>query len=119
MRLMLAVLVVGVAATPALSDVVELTTGERIEGNPQEVSGISAVIEVAGTILRIERGKVRAVYLGAAPSQSTAPIPSTSQEALRALKALQSAVTAGLTYRDYGPRVADAKDHRRPLPRRA
>lgn len=97
-------------ASFAIADVVELKTGQRVEGTLKKLSLSSASIEVGGQLITFESGKIRAIYFGAAPgpAPSTAR-PSHAQDALRALKDLQSATSANVTYRDYGPRVTDTK----------
>ena len=87
------------------ADVVELKTGQRIEGTLKQATPTSVSIDVAGQTLTIEGEKVRAVYFGTAPSAQAVG----ETEALKALKALQSVTRAGVTYRDYTTRVGDAK----------
>jgi hypothetical protein len=92
---------------PVLGDVVELKSGQRIEGTLKQADQATVTVEVGGQVVKFKAEQVRAVYYGAAPS-TTAAVPPSS-DALRALKALQSAATAGVSYRDYAPRVTDAK----------
>ena len=92
---------------PAAADVVELKNGQRVEGAFKSADEVSVRIEVGGQTVTFKPEQVRAIYYGAAPATSSAP--SLGTEALRALKALQSAVGGGLTYRDYGPRLTDTK----------
>src|SRR5439155_804030 len=99
-------LLVGIAAS-AEAEVVELKTGQRIEGALQEVTAINVVIEVGGQRIIFERGKVRAIFFGAAPSPSSKI--GAGYEAVTALRALQSVTTSEISYRDYSPRVLDAK----------
>jgi hypothetical protein len=106
MRLALAIALV-LAAVPALADVVELKTGQRVEGTLKQADQATVTIEVGGQAIIFKAEQVRAMYYGSAPS--TAPVAEPASDALRALKALQSAATAGVTYRDYAPRVTDAK----------
>src|SRR2546422_7652991 len=114
MRLVLVLVVVSIgAASTAWSDVVELKTGQRVEGTLKQADQTAVTVEVGGQTIIFKAEQVRAVYYGAAPSATTSSSPSVSSsaaaEALRALKGLQSVTTAGVTYRDYGPRVQDAK----------
>lgn len=92
----------------AFADVVELKTGQRIEGNLKQATPTEVVIEVGGQVIIFSSEKVRAIYFGVAPSQNPEQ-SSARQEALRALKALKSVTEAGVSYRDYAPRVSDAK----------
>ena len=45
-------------------DVVELTTGERIEGTVVQTTASEVVIEVGGTEVRFGRDRVKAVFYG-------------------------------------------------------
>jgi hypothetical protein len=89
---------------PAVADVVELKTGQRVDGRLTHATPTSVSIEVAGQVLTIETDRVRAIYFGAAP-----PPVATEFESLSALKALQSVTRVGVTYRDYATRLGDAK----------
>jgi len=91
------------------ADVVELKTGERIEGTFKQANAAGVVIEVGGQAINMPLGKVRAIYFGAAPASPAQAHGSTSSDALDALKGLNSVTTSGITYRDYAPRVLDAK----------
>jgi len=106
MRLALTIALV-LAAVPALADVVELKTGQRVEGTLKQADQATVTIEVGGQAIIFPAEQVRAMYYGSTPA--TAPVAEPASQALRALKALQSAATAGVTYRDYAPRVIDAK----------
>ncbi len=103
----IAVLLLLIGTLPASADVVELKTDQRVEGDFKEATAAVVVVEVGGQVITFQRDQVRAIYFGAAPAPFTQP--SALQEALRALKALQSVTQGGVTYRDYGPRVNDAK----------
>jgi hypothetical protein len=94
----------------ACADVVEFTTGQRVEGQLKQVTAASVIIAVGGQTITFERAKVRAIYFGAAPPAAGAQ-PTLLKEALRALKSLQSVSRAGVIYRDYTPRVSDTKIH--------
>jgi hypothetical protein len=96
-----------ILASQAIADVVELTTGERIEGVAAQATLEKVTIEVGGQTLSFDRGKVRTLHLGSAPPAVSAK-PSPATEALAALKALQSVTRSGITYREYSPRVLDA-----------
>ena len=106
MRLALAIALV-LAAVPALADVVELKTDQRVEGTLKQADQATVTIEVGGQAIIFKAEQVRAIYYGSAPP--TAPVAEPASDALRALKALQSAATSGVTYQDYAPRVTDAK----------
>jgi hypothetical protein len=65
------------------------------------------VIEVGGQEMMFKPEQVRAIYFGTAPTSLGQP--STASEALKALRALESVTRGGIGYRDYAPRVLDAK----------
>jgi hypothetical protein len=102
-----------IASAPAASaDVLELKTGERLEGTFKQASvpgGI--VIEVGGQVITMPFAKVRAIYFGAAPTAAPAGSASTvsAAQALDALMELKDVTSSGLNYRDYSQRVLDVK----------
>jgi hypothetical protein len=102
--LALSALLVG---SPAIADVVELTTGERIEGKAAKASDEKVTVEVGGQTVTFDKAKVRAIYFGAAPATGTQPNP--AKEALMALKALQTAARAGINRREYVARLIDTQ----------
>lgn len=93
------------------ADTVELKTGQRIDGEVKSVTSTDVVLDVAGQPLTIARAKVSAIYYGVRPPTTSpaAKMSSPLKDALRVLKGLQSATSAGISYRDYAPRVTDAK----------
>jgi len=101
------------ATASAWADVVELKTGQRIEGTFKQATPAGVVIEVGGQAIRFDPEKVRAIYFGPAPPAQVSPAASGSLErgkrALDAVRAVQSATRAGVNYRDYSARVLDAK----------
>lgn len=102
-------LAVALAAPAAVfADTIELTTGDRVEGTFKQATQTGVVIEVAGQSITIPLDKVRAIYLGRAPVV-TEPKDSPANDAFNALKAMKSVTHSGLTYREYAPRVLDAK----------
>jgi len=96
------------AVAPSLADVVELKTGQRVEGTFKQATPSGIVIEVGGQIITFEQEKVRAIYFGPAPAPTQSQ-PSALAEAMKALKAIQFVTYGGVSYRDYAPRVSDAK----------
>ena len=88
------------------AETVELKTGQRIEGVVKSVTAEEVLLDVAGQALKFPRENVSAIYF-AAPPKGTVVNP--LNDALRVLKGLQSATSAGVSYRDYAPRVTDAK----------
>lgn len=109
MRLL--VLVASVAALMSIvptcdAETVELKTGQRIDRVVKSVTETEVLLDVAGQSVAFPREKVAAIYF-AAPPKAGAGNP--LNDALRVLKGLQSATTAGVNYRDYAPRVTDAK----------
>lgn len=89
----------------AHGDVIELKTGERIEGTLKQATPASVSVEVGGQTITFEGDKVRTIHFGAAPSP---PAPKTNgADGLAALKALTAATRVGLSYREYSRRVLD------------
>lgn len=93
----------------ARADVVELGTGEKVEGRFKQASDAGVVIEVAGQPVTIAAGKVRAIYFGSAPAVAVHSEDSTFKDALDALTGLRSVTSAPISLREYAPRVLDAK----------
>jgi hypothetical protein len=107
-------LVLSLTASALLGDVIELKTGERLEGTFKQATTAGVVIEVGGQSINMPLEKVRVIYLGSAPPPQTTlqqPNPQTpsAHDALQALKAVQSVTSMGVNYRDYATRVQDAK----------
>ena len=94
-------------ALNAVGDTVELKTGERLEGTFRQAGSTGVTIETAGQLITIPLKKVLAIYFGGAKTRPHGPAP--SQEALDALRALRSVTEAGISYREYAPRVLDTK----------
>jgi len=95
-----------VVPTAVYGDVVELKSGQRVEGVLKAASPAKISVEIGAQTVVFETVKVRAIYFGADPQTQT---PSSSHdEALRAIKSLQSIVNTGTTFRDYAPRVGEA-----------
>lgn len=88
------------------AEVIELKTGQKVEGTLKSVTSADVILDVAGQRVTFPRKKVAAIYFGA-PPRTTGATP--LNDALRVLKGLQSATSAGINYRDYAPRVTDAK----------
>lgn len=104
------ILLLSLSSSVLLCDVVELKTGERLEGTFKQATSGGVVIEVGGQAIKMPLAKVRAIYFGAAPSaRGTGSRPSGASAALQALKSVQSVTTVGVNLRDYTTRVADAK----------
>jgi hypothetical protein len=87
----------------------ELKAGERVEGVVSGVTSSTVAVEVGGQTLTFEREKVRAIYFGSTPDRTRQDKPLAAQEALKALKGLDSVVQGSVTYREYSSRVLDAK----------
>ena len=112
-------LCIGTEAQVALADVLQLKTGERVEGTFKQASLTDGVvIEIGGQSITIPFAKVRAIYFGAAPvaaptvsvpTLSAAPTVSAAKEALDALMELQTVTNVGISYRDYSSRTLDVK----------
>jgi hypothetical protein len=95
-------------AVPAIADVVELKTGQRVEGTLKQADQASVRVEVGGQVITFKPDQVRAVYYGLAPAAGP-PATKPGARALTALKGLKSVAEAGTVYRDYVTWAADAK----------
>ena len=91
------------------ADTVELKTGERIDGTFRQAGVAGVVIEIAGQSMTIPMERIQAIYFGAPKPPSASAAPALSGDALDALRALRSVTASGITYRDYAPRVLDAR----------
>lgn len=90
---------------------VELKTGQRIDGTLKSVTQTTVELDVAGQSLALPRARVSAIYFETPPKTSCPAHGASGNlvDALRVIKGLQSATSVGITYRDYAPRVVDAK----------
>jgi hypothetical protein len=91
----------------ASADVIELATGERVEGHFKQAVEGTVSIEIGGQTVTFGKEKVRAIYFGVAPAAMSSPGP--ASDAIKALKAVQSVTQGGIAYREYATRVNDAK----------
>src|SRR3990172_9165502 len=93
------------------ADMVEIKTGQRVEGTFKRATDAGVVIEVGGQLITFRQDQVRAIYFGSTPplAETKPQSLSLAQEALRSLKTLQSVVSSSINYPNYIPRVSDAK----------
>jgi len=94
-------------APPADADVVELRTGERVEGTFKGADDETVRIEVAGRVLTFKPQLVRAIYYGSVPSPAPPALPERG-DALKALQAIRSVARDGVGYREYARQVGEA-----------
>jgi hypothetical protein len=92
-----------------LCDVVELKTGERLEGTFKQATSAGVIIEVGGQSINMPLVKVKAIYFGSAKATAVSPKGTSSAEVMDALKALRSITHSALAFQDYAPRVLDCK----------
>ena len=92
----------------AFADVIELKTGQRVEGTLKQATPAGVSIEVGGQTITFEGERVRAIYFGTAPAPIVAQ-PTPRDEAMKALRGLRSVTEGGINQRDYAPRASDAK----------
>jgi hypothetical protein len=102
-------ILITLCAATLRGDTVELKTGERLDGTFRQASAAGVVMVIAGQAMTIPLGKVQAIYFGAQKPTSASTSPPPFAEALDALRALRSVTESGVTFRDYAPRVLDAK----------
>src|ERR1035437_1006128 len=95
------------SSASAVADVVELKTGQRVEGVFKEATTRGVSVEVGGQIITFAPDKVRAIYFGPAPTIVVQP--SLRDDAIRSLKALESAIKADIAYNDYATIVSATK----------
>jgi hypothetical protein len=94
--------------SPSAAETVELKNGQRIDGAVKSVTSTEVLLDVAGQPLTLPREKVSAIYFGSLLKATGVAVPPGDpiNGALEVLKGLQSATTAGVTYRDYSPQDA-------------
>jgi len=112
------------SASIAWGDVIELRSGERIEGTFKGADDTAVRIESDGRLLTFKPELVRAIYYGslpapppsAGPAPAAAPTPAAPPvqiaergEAIDALRMLRSVARTGVTYPEYAPRVSEAR----------
>jgi hypothetical protein len=105
-----ALLFVSLGSVPPVSaDVIELRTGQRVEGTFKGADDSAVRIEIDGRIVTFAPAQVRAIYYGSAPSMPAPAALLERDEAIGALEALRSVARTGVTYREYAPRVSEAQ----------
>ena len=62
----------------ASADVVELKTGQRVEGTFKQATPAGIVIEVGGQTITFKQEKVQAIYFGSAPASQQQRVSWTS-----------------------------------------
>jgi hypothetical protein len=97
------------ASMVAAADIVELKSGERIEGTFKGANDVSVRIESSGRLLTFKPEEVRAIYYGAELGAPTTK--NTGEEALRTLKELQAITAAKPSYSEYRGRLTYARFH--------
>ncbi len=100
-------IVVGCSSQPT-NDIVELKSGEQIEGSVRQATVSTIIVDTADQQRStIERQNVRAIRFGSAPPKR-GPSPNMT-EALDAVKAIQTVTRVGIAYPDYADRTLDAQ----------
>ena len=100
-----------VSIPAARADVVELRSGERVEGTFKSADDNAVRIEVDGRLVTYPPHEVRAIYFGPAPAKvAPAPVPIVERDdAIGALGGLRSVAQRTVTYQEYAPRVNEVK----------
>src|SRR5262245_11187093 len=108
-------------AIPARAVVVELKNGQRVEGALRQASAARVILETNGQVLVFETRDIQAIYFAtpppappATPAAIPAPVSPRSPSpievyVLEVVKALRATVAAGITSREYGPAVGEAR----------
>lgn len=105
-----ALLFVSLMPVPLVSaDVIELRTGQRLEGTFKGADDSAVRIEIDGRIVTFAPAQVRAIYYGAVPAPPTPAPVQERDEAIGALAGLRSVARTGMTYAEYAPRVSEAQ----------
>lgn len=96
--------------------IVQLKNGQKVEGNFKGATSHEIHVEVASQILKFKIDEVSHIifdnkFFSKEHSNNLTPISfkSSAKKALRSVKAIQSLIRAGVTYRDYSSKVNDSK----------
>jgi|GEM_PF-437455 hypothetical protein len=113
--------------TQTWADTVETTSGTIYQGTIIKMDENEIIIKTATGTARVPRSKVKFFQSDPLPGTSSTPITSpliqspivkekptvtlseSAKEAIRALKKLEARCQAGISYKDYGPALGDAK----------
>jgi hypothetical protein len=95
-------------ATLSWADTIELKTGQKVDGTFRQATAAGVVVEVGGQVLTFPLDQVRAIYFGSAPTSAAASTTG-PDEALGALRGLESVVKSGVNYQEFSKRVLDAR----------
>lgn len=92
----------------AVADVVELKTGQRVEGTFEGANESAVRIEIGGQTVSFNREQVRAIYFGSAPTPSAGSpaAPSPVTQAIQALKDFD-AMKGRLSLTEYQQRLQE------------
>jgi len=103
---------------PLWADTVELKNGQRVEGVFSQAGPKTVSIIVADQTISFDTALVRAIYFGADADESRGHRVGVTRnlaesrlvdEAIRALQGVRSVVNGNPTYRDFSPRVIEAR----------
>jgi len=97
------------SVAPVSADVIELRTGERVEGTFKGADDSAVRIEVDGRIVTFAPAHVRAIYYGSVPASTTPASLAEREEAIGALEGLRHFPRSRLLFR---PETQKARNHR-------
>jgi hypothetical protein len=100
--------IVLLAVPLARADVLELTSGQRLEGRVDQITPTTVVITRYGGVVILARESVRAIYLDPGVT-APPPLRPAVQDALEALRRLADANTSAITHPERAKRLAEAK----------
>lgn len=92
--------------------VVEKLNGDKLTGLFASGNADSITIEISNTKIPVSFTEIKAMWIGDAKPEPTAPQPSAinyTAEAIKSLKKLSAATDVGVNFQDYNRRIIDVK----------
>lgn len=104
-----------VLAAHAVADIVETTTGTVYQGTIIKLDEKEVVIKTSSGVARVPRQQIKSFQSEPVPGKPTvqkkaaSTLGESGKEAVRGLKKLQARCKAGISYKDYGVALGEAK----------
>ena len=102
-------LIVTVSVTSAAADVIELTSGQRVEGSLKSATADSIVVESGGQTVVLERRNVRAIFFSPPPQVASTP-PAPVSEVIDVLGTLQALTRRSVPHEQYARQLREGRD---------